>query len=152
MKTFGAIDTMSEERRHSLASQLIIPSGATATPRTNSLGPFERQTLGSPGNTTRDNIYPSPYPNEGSDRQSSPQVSDDNQRHRSRRSPNALSRSAVRPPTPQFGALSGYWDRYDEATVQFTEELLTGLKDNLDNLLIFVREPNRRNTVSHANI
>lgn len=44
-----------------------------------------------------------------------------------------------RSPPPPFGTLGGYWYAYDEATTQYTDELLTGLKENLDNLLIFVR-------------
>lgn len=43
------------------------------------------------------------------------------------------------PQTPKFGDLEDYWSHFDEAAKQESDGMIKGMKDNLDNLLIFVR-------------
>lgn len=42
---------------------------------------------------------------------------------------------------PKFGDLSNYWVHFDAATKEESDAMINGMKDNLDNLLIFVRVP-----------
>lgn len=39
---------------------------------------------------------------------------------------------------PKFGDLENYWVHFDEAAKQESDGMIKGMKDNLDNLLIFV--------------
>lgn len=42
---------------------------------------------------------------------------------------------------PRFGDLSNFWDHFDAATKEESDLMINGMKDNLDNLLIFVCVP-----------
>lgn len=39
---------------------------------------------------------------------------------------------------PKFGDLDNYWGHFDDAAKAESDDLIKGMKDNLDNLLIFV--------------
>lgn len=40
--------------------------------------------------------------------------------------------------SPKYGDLGGYWEYFDANLKEQTDEMINGLKDSLDNLLIFV--------------
>lgn len=42
------------------------------------------------------------------------------------------------PQLPKFGDLADYWKYFDEAAKEESDGMIKGMKDNLDNLLIFV--------------